>query len=64
MRIWIRTLLAVVLLAPAAPGAYAQALCTRATMNDAAAGQIVEESFRYGGTDRFLCTYLPSSICC
>ncbi len=61
MRIWIPTL-PVVLLAAAAGEADAQTLCTRATMNDAAAGQIVEESFRYGGTDRFLCTYLPSSI--
>ena len=61
MRIWIPTL-PVVLLAAAADEADAQTLCTRATMNDAAAGQIVEESFRYGGTDRFLCTYLPSSI--
>jgi poly(3-hydroxybutyrate) depolymerase len=61
MRIWIPTL-PVVLLAAAVGEADAQTLCTRATMNDAAAGQIVAESFRYGGTDRFLCTYLPSTI--
>ena len=61
MRIWTRTLPAIVL-ATAAAEADAQTLCTRATMDDATAGEILEESFRYGGTDRFLCTYLPSSI--
>ena len=53
---------AIVLLATAAAEADAQTLCTRATMNDATAGEILEESFRYGGTDRFLCTYLPSML--
>ena len=58
----VRTLLAAIALAGATAAADAQTLCTRATMTDADAGQIVEETFRYGGTDRFLCTYLPSSI--
>jgi len=54
--------LAIPLAGAAATQGHAQTLCTRATMTDAAAGQVVEESFRYGGTDRFLCTYLPSTI--
>ena len=61
MRIRILVSLAALTLAATAE-AEAQSLCSRATMNDAAAGEVVEESFRYGGTDRFLCTYRPSSI--
>ena len=37
-------------------------LCNRATMTAAAAGTITAETFQYGGTDRFVCTYLPSTI--
>jgi len=36
-------------------------LCGRATMT-AAAGTVTAEVIRYGGTDRFLCTYAPSTI--
>jgi poly(3-hydroxybutyrate) depolymerase len=36
-------------------------LCTRATMT-AAVGTITAETFGYGGTDRFACTYTPSSL--
>jgi poly(3-hydroxybutyrate) depolymerase len=37
-------------------------LCSRATMSAAASGTIAAETIRYGGTDRFFCTYLPSTI--
>ena len=37
-------------------------LCSRATMTAAASGTITAEAIRYGGTDRFLCTYSPSTI--
>jgi poly(3-hydroxybutyrate) depolymerase len=37
-------------------------LCSRATMTAAAPGTITAEAIRYGGTERFFCTYLPSTI--
>jgi poly(3-hydroxybutyrate) depolymerase len=37
-------------------------LCSRATMTAAAPGEITAEVIRYGGADRFICTYLPSTI--
>jgi polyhydroxybutyrate depolymerase len=51
------------LIVPAAPGRAqdVEDLCTRATMT-AAVGEIAAESFGYGGTDRFVCTYTPSSL--
>ena len=39
-----------------------ETLCNRATMTAAAAGTITAETIRYGGTNRFVCTYLPSTI--
>ena len=36
-------------------------LCNRATMT-AATGTIAAETFTYGGTDCFYCTYTPSSL--
>ena len=38
-----------------------QELCSRATMTAAASGTITAETIRYGGTDRFFCTYTPST---
>ena len=37
-------------------------LCSRATMTAAAPGTVTAEAIRYGGTDRFFCTYSPSTI--
>ena len=61
-RVRIPLLLAgLLLVAPAGRAQGVEELCTRATMT-AAVGEIGAESFRYGGTERFVCTYTPSSL--
>lgn len=60
----IQTLLTAIFICAAAPQAPAQTvqqLCSRATMT-AAAGRITAETFSYGGTDRYFCTYTPLSL--
>jgi polyhydroxybutyrate depolymerase len=49
------------LVAPAGRAQDVEDLCTRATMT-AAVGEVGAESFRYGGTERFVCTYTPSAL--
>ena len=45
-----------------APAQTVQDLCSRATMTAAANGAITAETFDYGGAERHVCTYTPSSF--
>jgi poly(3-hydroxybutyrate) depolymerase len=52
-------------LSAAPPEAVAQTvdqLCSRGNLTAAVNGTITAETFSYGGTDRYLCTYIPSSL--
>ena len=53
--------LTVLLAAPQVRAADVEELCSRATMT-AAAGSVAAETFRYGGTDRFVCVYTPAGL--